>query len=140
MAPKRAVRPSWDTYGLALAHTATMRADCTRARVGAVVMNRRHEIRGIGYNGAAAGEPGCASAGACPRGKLSLAECPRDSDYSNCVAIHAEANALRFTPPDELPGATLYVTREPCPDCWRLIRRKGIARVVTPEREYLLAH
>ncbi|MFF4952257.1 deoxycytidylate deaminase [Streptomyces chattanoogensis] len=150
-------RPTWDAYFLAGAQWAATRADCTRAQVGAVLVNARNEVRGTGYNGAPAGVPGCFSAGSCPRGKhapsahledgtpygclcggwwpCKLASEP-DSDYSNCVADHAERNAIRHTPPNELPGSTLYVTREPCPACWTLIRASGIARVVTPETDY----
>jgi dCMP deaminase len=129
-------RPSWDAYFLAGAAWAATRADCTRAQVGAVLVNAANEVRGTGYNGAPPGVPGCASAGACPRGKLSAEQCPPDSDYSNCLADHAERNAIRHTPPGELLGATLYVTREPCPGCWTLIRACGIQRVVTPITEY----
>ncbi|NED36713.1 deaminase [Streptomyces sp. SID8499] len=130
------VRPSWDEYFLAGAQWVATRADCTRAQVGAILVNANNEVRGTGYNGAPAGVPGCASAGACPRGKLSAAECPPNSDYANCIADHAERNAIRHAPPAELPGSTLYVTREPCPACWTLIRASGIARVVTPEGDY----
>jgi dCMP deaminase len=143
-------RPSWDAYFLAGAKWASLRADCTRAAVGALIVNAQNEVRGTGYNGAPAGVPGCATAGACPRGKHyemgggvflrhcacgSTWPCPDasapDSDYSNCLADHAERNAIRHCPPGELPGATLYVTREPCPSCWTLIRACGIRRVVT---------
>jgi dCMP deaminase len=154
-------RPDWDTYFLAGAAWAASRADCTRAQVGALLVNARNEVRGTGYNGAPAGVPGCASAGACPRGKHfqqsniglrgdisawcacgGVWPCPEyvepDSDYSNCVADHAERNALRHADPRELPGSTLYVTREPCPSCWTLIRATGVRRVVTPDGEHLL--
>jgi dCMP deaminase len=125
-------RPDWDSYFLTGAAWVASRADCTRSAVGAILVNARNEVRGTGYNGAPAGVPGCETASACPRGKLSAAECPPESDYSNCIADHAERNAIRHTPPTELPGATLYVTRAPCPSCWTLIRACGIARVVAP--------
>jgi dCMP deaminase len=131
-------RPDWDAYFLAGAAWSATRADCTRAQVGALLVNARNEVRGTGYNGAPAGVPGCASAGACPRGRLSVEDCPRDSDYSNCLADHAERNALRHADPRELHGSTLYVTREPCPSCWTLIRATGVRRVVTPDGEHLL--
>lgn len=131
-------RPTWDEYGLILAFAAATRADCTRSKVGAALMNAQHEIRGVAYNGAPAGVPGCATEGACPRGKLSADECSPGSDYANCIADHAERNAIRHTSPAELPGSTLYVTREPCQACWTLIRACRIARVVTPEREHIL--
>ncbi|QAY26969.1 deoxycytidylate deaminase [Streptomyces phage Shawty] len=114
------------------------RADCTRSQVGAILVNANHEVRGTGYNGAPSGVPGCASAGACPRGRLSAAECAPNSDYANCVADHAERNAIRHAPSAELAGATLYTTREPCPSCWTLIRAAGIRRVVTPEASHVL--
>jgi len=155
-------RPTWDEYGLILAQAVATRADCTRAQVGAVLMNSRHEVRGTGYNGAPSGIPGCATAGACPRGRHFESyqcevcdepgccsncevECacggpwPCDeasapgAAYADCIADHAERNALRHTDPSELPGATLYTTREPCASCWTLIRAAGIDRVVVAE-------
>jgi dCMP deaminase len=131
-------RPSWDAYFLAGAAWVATRADCTRSQVGAILVNAHHEVRGTGYNGAPSGVPGCASAGACPRGQLSRTECAPNSDYANCVADHAERNAIRHALSAELPGSTLYTTREPCPACWTLIRAAGIRRVVTPESSRLL--
>jgi dCMP deaminase len=124
-------RPDWDTYYLAGAEWAASRADCTRAQVGAILVSRDHRVS-IGYNGLPAGIPGCASAGNCPRGKLSSDECRPDSNYANCAADHAEYNAITRARPEDLPGATLYVTRSPCPQCSTLIASAGIARVVTP--------
>jgi dCMP deaminase len=100
--------------------------------VGAVLVNARNEIRGTGYNGSPAGLPGCLTDRACPRGRLSYDEVPADSDYSNCIADHAERNALRHSRPEDLKGATLYVTRPPCPSCTTLINACGIVRVVSP--------
>jgi dCMP deaminase len=87
-------------------------------------------VLSVGYNGLIAGIPGCASAGNCPRGRLSPSECAPDSDYFNCPATHAERNAIEHADPVELPGATLYVTRAPCPACQTLIIAAGIKRVV----------
>jgi dCMP deaminase len=123
-------RPSWDEWGLALAAVVATRADCTRAQVGAVLVNDRNRVRSVGYNGLLPGIPGCATAGNCPRGRLDVAECARDSDYANCAATHAERNAIEHADPAELPGSTLYVTRKPCPACSTLITAAGIKRVV----------
>ncbi|WP_433858207.1 deoxycytidylate deaminase [Streptomyces kronopolitis] len=130
-------RPDWDTYFLDGAAWVATRADCTRSKVGAILVNANHEVRGTGYNGAPSGVPGCATAGACPRGRLSAEQCAPNSDYANCVADHAERNAIRHAPAAELPGSTLYTTREPCPACWTLIRAAGIRRVVWPESSLL---
>lgn len=123
-------RPGWDEYFLSIAAVVATRADCTRSRVGAVLVNSRNEVRGTGYNGSPAGLPGCLSDGACPRGKLSYTDIPPDSDYSNCIADHAERNALRHSSPGDLVGATLYTTRKPCPGCQTLIDAAGVSRVV----------
>lgn len=84
---------------------------------------------GSGYNGPAQGEPHC-DEGGCPRGSLSYGECAMDSDYSNCTAVHAEANALIRAGFDRTNGGTLYVTRQPCPQCGPLVKAAGIERVV----------
>lgn len=102
------------------------------------MVSRDHRVT-PGYNGLPSGIPGCASAGNCPRGRLSVSECVPDSNYANCAARHAEDNAITRARPEDLPGATLYVTREPCPACWTLIRCAAIARVVTAESTYELS-
>ncbi|QPB09863.1 dCMP deaminase [Streptomyces phage Sentinel] len=127
------MRPSWDEWALAMADVVATRADCTRAQVGAVILGRTHRVLAVGYNGLPAGIAGCASAGNCPRGKLSTDECARDSDYSNCAATHAERNAIEHADPYELAGATLYVTRKPCPACQTLIEASGIKTTVYRE-------
>lgn len=131
-------RPDFDTYFLAGAAWVATRADCTRSAVGAILVNASHEVRGTGYNGPPAGVPGCMSAGACPRGRMSYAECAANTDYSNCTADHAERNAIAHTRPEERLGATLYTTRAPCPKCWTLIRASGIRRVVCPSGRWTL--
>lgn len=129
--PARFLRPSFDEYYLAGAAWAATRADCTRAQVGAILVSREHRTS-LGYNGLISGLPGCATAGNCPRGRLTVDQVPRDSDYGNCAATHAERNAIERARPEDLPGATIYTTRAPCPACWTLIRASGIGRVVTP--------
>ncbi|MEU0952842.1 deaminase [Streptomyces niveus] len=125
-------RPSFDEYYMAGARWASTRADCTRSQVGALLVSRNHNVT-PGYNGLRAGVPGCATARNCPRGQMSAEECPRNSDFANCPAKHAEENAMDRARPEDLPGATIYVTREPCPACWTDIRSSGIARVVWQE-------
>lgn len=125
-------RPGWDQYFLIVAEAVAARSDCERSKVGAVIVIDRR-IRSTGYNGSAAGDPGCP---ACPRRLSAVAPC---SDYSSgpgrCVAIHAEANALLYADRVDLIGAEVYITRAPCPDCTKLIRAAGIVRVVWPGGE-----
>jgi dCMP deaminase len=83
-----------------------------------------------GYNGAPSGAPGCLTAGACPRGRLTYSERPPGGTYGDCIATHAERNALDEAGRRGTIGATLYITRAPCGDCETAIWFSGIKRVV----------
>ena len=122
-------RPGWDAYFLAIAQAVATRADCTRRQIGCVLVLDNRVIA-TGYNGAPAGDDGCLS-GACPRGRLSYNEVPKDSPYDNCIAVHAEANALIYAR-TSCVGATAYITDTPCPSCLKLLRGAGIDRIVHP--------
>lgn len=128
-------RPDWDTYYLNIARAVSARADCTRRKVGAIIVHG-DRIVSTGYNGAAAGKPGCLSAGACPRGRMTTQQVSPGSSYDtgpgSCIALHAEQNAILRSGLD-CRGATLYITDEPCDGCARLIEGSGIARVVFPD-------
>lgn len=131
-------RPDWDTYFMDIAATVADRADCTRRQASAVVVKDRR-IKSTGYNGAPEGAPGCKSAGACPRGRLSTEELAAYSSYDAgpgfCIAVHAEANALLEAGREAARGATLYTWSStangaPCAGCRRLILGSGISRLV----------
>jgi len=131
-------RPGWDEWALGIATAVATRADCTRSRVGAVILDRDGHIVATGYNGTPGRrEDGCLTAGACTRGTRTYAEQPAGGSYADCTARHAEANAigqaLMHGQAARLYKATIAVTRTPCDQCAGLIRRWDIARVVTPE-------
>ena len=127
--------PDWDDYFLGIANAVSRRAQCTRRRVGAVlVLDRR--IIATGYNGAASGQPSCLE-GACPRGARDSDQVPGLGDYDRpgtpgfCIAIHAEVNALLFATRDT-SGASAYITDQPCPGCRKALAAAGIVRAVWP--------
>ena len=125
-------RPSWEEYFCKMAELVASRAACTRSQVGAVIVASNRVIA-TGYNGAPAGQLECTEGG-CPRGLLSLAECASTqtdptSGYDNCISAHAEINALLFAGP-AARGATLYVTRAPCPWCAKVVAAAGIEKVI----------
>lgn len=127
------VRPSWDEWGLELAETVARRADCTRRRIGAVLMTPDHSIVATGYNGARPGAPGCLTAGACPRGRSNVSPgSSYDTGEGACIALHAEQNALLRATWQDMLASTLFVTDEPCDGCWRMISGTPIDRVVWP--------
>lgn len=103
------------------------RADCTRAQVGAILVKDKRLVS-AGYNGAPSGETHCGDGG-CPRGRLSFEECPPGADYANCIAIHAEVNAIIYAGVNAR-DCVLYVTRVPCQWCAKIIKSAGIKRVV----------
>ncbi|QGJ89110.1 deoxycytidylate deaminase [Gordonia phage Untouchable] len=129
------IRPNWDEYGLALAQAAATRADCTRRKVGAILMASDHSIVGSGYNGGPSKGPSCLK-GECPRGRLTHDQLPADSPYDSgggkCVALHAEWNLLLRSSWADMSGATLYITEEPCHICRVLIGGTQIVKVVWP--------
>lgn len=131
--PIKPQRPDWDTYFLGICDAVAKRADCRRAQHGCVVV-RDHRIVATGYNAAPSGGPSCL-AGECPRGLLSNAECRSLSSYENCIAIHAEANAIAYANWRDTQGAVLYVTGPQCDMCRKLTRAAGIVRVVWPDGE-----
>lgn len=129
-------RPSWDNYFLEIARAVALRADCSRRRIGALVVDQNHRIVSTGYNGPPAGDRGCLTANACPRGRSTV---PAGSSYDTgegaCIAIHAEQNALLYAGQKGCKDNTLYITDRPCDGCWRFIRASGVSRTVWPGGE-----
>lgn len=121
-------RPGWDEYFLGIALAVSARGDCLRCRVGAVLVGPDRRIRSTGYNGSYPGGPSC-SAGECGR---CTSDVPSGTGYENCIEVHAEANALLYASWEDCQGSTLFVTRDPCKDCTKLIRASGVAWIVTP--------
>ena len=122
------IRPDWDTYFAQIAEVVSLRADCKRAQVGAVIVND-HRIVSTGYNGSPAGGPSCLK-GECPRGEIDPSIDIGHHDYTNCIALHAEQNAIAYASRSDTEGATIYLTYSACDMCSKLIEAAGIVRVV----------
>jgi dCMP deaminase len=121
-------RPGWDRYYLDIAKAVAARADCSRAQHGAVIVDANNWIVGTGYNGGPAGGKSCL-AGECPRAQTDV---PSLSAYDNCIALHAEQNAIAHANRNDTRGATIYITggKQPCNMCDKLITAAGIRRIV----------
>jgi len=133
---KTYVRPDWDVYFTGIAQAVAARADCRRTRFGAVIVDTRHRVVATGYNGSPPGGKSCL-AGECPRALKSADEVPHGSpDYSDCIALHAETNAIANADAERCDGATIYIVNAdgpaypPCDMCAKLCAAAGIARVV----------
>lgn len=102
---------------------------CSRRSYMAIVLSSSGRTLGTGYNGAPSGAPHCVDGG-CPR---AASESSHGAPYGNCVAVHAEANALLHSDRSAREGGTLYVNGPPCWDCTKLIAGSGIKTVVYKE-------
>jgi dCMP deaminase len=122
------MQKSWDSIWLEVAQVISTRSRCSRAQIGAVIVNQDQRIISTGYNGAAASYP---TTGDCTnwceraQGKTGLG-----SAYEGCPSIHAEANALLYVDRSAVHGATMYITAPPCMNCAKLISNSGVSEIV----------
>lgn len=132
-------RITTDEHGILMAQAVALRADCTRRRVGVVIVDVHGRVVGTGRNGAPPGRPGCLSAGSCPRGQLSYDDVAPGSTYTSgagtCIALHAESNAIIFSDPLARRGGTAFITDAPCDGCSLLLAGSGLHRAVWPEQD-----
>ena len=122
-------RPSWDEYFMRIAEFAKSRSTCGRRKVGAVLVNDKHQIISTGYNGVPRGVNHC-----------TIATCTKLHEKSGeknevCPAVHAELNAIlqAATAGISSEGTTLYSTTQPCGNCTMAIINAGIKKVVYVE-------
>lgn len=107
----------WDWRFMDLAsHIAGWSKDPS-TKVGAVIVNDKRQVLGMGYNGF-------------PRGVDDYFQRYENREVKLMLVAHAERNALDNTFTDS-EGATLYSTLFPCTDCAKGIIQRGIKRVVT---------
>jgi dCMP deaminase len=126
-------RPTWDATWMQVAETIGLRSRCSRAKIGAVIVDTQKRVAATGYNGPAAslmlnGE--CINWCERAQGKTELT-----SAYEGCPSIHAEANALLYVDRSAVEGGTIYVTSAPCMQCAKLISNSGLKRVVAIVRD-----
>lgn len=130
-------RPSWEDYYINLALAASLRSTCIRRKYGSIIV-KDNRIIGTGYNGSARGDVNCIDARRCTREELNI---PAGERYEECLAVHAENNAIINSNPGDLVCATIYVagtnykdgsyaSAKPCKMCARAIKNARIANVV----------
>ena len=138
-------RKSKDKYYLDIAMQVASRSTCLKRKYGCVIVNN-DEIIATGYNGSPRGETNCCDVyEECPRKNV-----PHNSgDYSDCISVHAEQNAMLSASRKEMIGATMYLYGEeyddlycvepqwseiknpqPCPICKRMINNSGISKII----------
>lgn len=120
-------RPGWDEYFMEIARVVSLRSNCIKRKVAAVVVLDKRIIS-TGYNGTPRGVKNC-NEGGCPR-------CnhfgPSGEKLEQCLCSHAEENAIVQAAYHgvSIKGATIYSTYSPCLICTKMIINSGLAEVV----------
>ena len=123
----RVVRPSWDEYFMRIAQVASMRSNCIKRKVGALIIRDRRIIS-TGYNGTPRGTRNC-NEGGCPRCNSLTASGTRLED---CLCSHAEENAITQAAyhGTTVKNGVLYTTLSPCLMCAKMAINSGIIEVI----------
>ncbi|HXK58339.1 MAG TPA: dCMP deaminase family protein [Acidobacteriota bacterium] len=120
-------RPCWDEYFMRLAKVASLRSNCIKRKVAAIIVRDRRVIS-TGYNGTPRGTRNCYEGG-CPR-------CNEMADsgtrLEECLCSHGEENAIVQAAYHgvSVKDATLYTTFAPCLMCTKMIINAGIREVI----------
>jgi len=106
------------------ASAALIFSTCGKKKYAAVLVDENGHIIGMGYNGGPKGYVHCEEGG-CPR---YIDGSPNGSIYDNCIAIHAEANALLHSD-YSARAKKIYINGPPCFSCAKLIANSTIEYV-----------
>jgi len=115
-----------DEYYLGLAMQVASRATCIRRQVGCVLVNSRGHILSTGFNGPPSGIPHCIDKPCAGAG------CPSGEGLEECMAVHAEANAL-LQCKDVYEIQSCYVTVSPCIHCIKLLMNTSCENIIFRE-------
>jgi dCMP deaminase len=119
-------RLTWDEKHMLAAITIASRSSCEVLHTGAVVIKNKRVIA-EGYNGAPEGIENCLNNG-CRKRKHGVDF--ETKGTGNCIALHAEINALSEVSKERAHGAALYTVYYPCADCAKEIVNSGIQEIV----------
>lgn len=97
---------------------------CAKKQYAAVLIDANNHVVGVGYNGGPSGFTHCKDGG-CPRLKENS---EAGSNYDNCIAIHAEQNALLHCDYSSSPRK-MFVNGPPCFTCAKMIANSTVKDV-----------
>lgn len=122
------LRPSWDSYFMALASLAARRCNCMKRAVGCVLVDSKRRVISTGYNGTPRHLTNCMEGG-CPR--CNSGDVSSGVSLATCLCLHAEENALLEAGRERIrDGSVLYCNTCPCLTCSIKIVQVGISEVV----------
>lgn len=120
-------RPDWDEYFMGIAKVVSLRSNCIKRKVAAVIVKDKRVIS-TGYNGTPRGIKNCCDGG-CPRCNSFG---PSGQGLGECLCSHAEENSIVQAAYHgvSISGGTLYTTFSPCLICTKMILNSGLSEVV----------
>jgi dCMP deaminase len=118
----------WNDYFLEMAKTASLRSNCIRAQVGAIIVDENRKIKATGYNGTPSKVISCKAKGSCYRIDNNI---PSGTRYETCRSIHAEQNAIIQAGEERCKGGIMYIWGHDfiCILCKRFIVQAGLKEV-----------
>lgn len=125
-------------YYLNIAEAASQRSTCLKRQYGSIIV-KNDSIISTGFNGSSRGVTSCLETGKCLRQNSA-----RGTDYSNCISVHSEQNAIIHASRNDMLGSDLYLVGTqtidgvktyvenvaPCSLCKRMIINAGIKSVI----------
>lgn len=103
-----------------------LRGTCPRRQCSALIIDERHILLSTGYNGSPSGIANCFES---PCG----GQDDEKGDTRNCIALHAEENAILHLEGNSRYAHTMYCTNLPCFHCAKIICHSEIKVVIYRE-------
>lgn len=125
---------NWTDYFIEVAKTASLRSNCLRRQVGAVIVASDKTVKATGYNGTPSKVMSCAEKNSCYRIENNI---PSGTQYETCKSIHAEQNAIIQAGKERCTDSTMYIYGHNfiCILCKRFIVQAGITGVYLKKDE-----
>jgi dCMP deaminase len=130
-------RPSWGEYFMMLAEVVKKRADCTRRKVGAIVVKDSRIIT-TGYNGTPNKVKNCTDGGCARCKRRDKKEIEWFEYEESCICIHAEQNAIIQAAyiGTSTRDAIVYSTTNPCSSCAKMLINAGVVKLVYKQEHH----
>ncbi len=123
--PRKAI--SWDECFMRMAHVIAERSKDPSTQVGAVVVDSKNVVVGVGYNG-------------WPRGiKNDALPWNREGSFENtkyAYVCHAEENAV-YNANNKTEGCKIYCVHFPCNECTKTLIQTGIREIIYEDNKHL---
>lgn len=112
---------SWDQFGMEIAETAAKKSKDGSTKVGSCILNPKHRVVAVGYNGMPS---------RCYEPNMPWARDNEDQlENKYFYILHSEQNCL-LNAVDTVVDGTIYVTLAPCSTCAKLLIQAGVTTVV----------